>query len=89
MASVIAAHYRKWWVWTAAYGTAALVGYARVYHDAHWTSDVIAGAALGTAVGWRVVKRNSRAEAPPPVSLSLAPVIGTRTFGFSATLSIE
>lgn len=32
-----------------AYGTAALVGASRVYDRAHWMSDVVAGAVIGTA----------------------------------------
>ena len=62
VASVIAAHYddRRWVKW-AAYGLATGVGVARVYHGAHWTSDVIAGAAIGSLVGHTVVRTN-RAE---------------------------
>jgi membrane-associated phospholipid phosphatase len=89
VASVIAAHYRVWWVWTAAYGTAALVGYSRIYHDAHWTSDVLAGAAIGTAVGWRVVKLNSGSVRPGrQATLSVMPILGSRIYGLSATLRV-
>ena len=34
-----------------AYAGAALVGASRVYHNRHWASDVVAGAALGTLSG--------------------------------------
>lgn len=34
---------------------AILVGIARVHVRAHWTSDVLAGGALGVAVAWLVV----------------------------------
>jgi membrane-associated phospholipid phosphatase len=30
------------------YGGATLVGVSRIYHDRHWSSDVVAGAAVGT-----------------------------------------
>jgi hypothetical protein len=62
VASVIAAHYddRRWVKW-AAYSLATGVGIARVYHGAHWTSDVLAGAAIGSFVGNTVVATN-RAE---------------------------
>jgi membrane-associated phospholipid phosphatase len=37
---------RPWVPWVA-YPAAALVGWSRVHDDLHWTSDVVAGAALG------------------------------------------
>jgi len=62
VASVIGSHYpRARWL---AYGVAGGVGFARVYHDAHYTSDVVAGAAIGAFVGHAVAKanRNERAR---------------------------
>lgn len=41
------------------FGVATLVGASRIYHDAHWASDVIAGAGVGTVVG-SVVSRYAR-----------------------------
>ncbi len=41
------------------FGVATLVAVSRVYHDAHWASDVIAGAGVGTVVG-SVVSRYAR-----------------------------
>lgn len=38
------------------YASAALVGASRVYHDKHWASDVVAGAAVGTLVGRALVR---------------------------------
>jgi membrane-associated phospholipid phosphatase len=60
VATVIASHYERPWVRWAAYGLATGVGLARVYHDAHWTSDVVAGAIIGTFVGRTVVTTNKR-----------------------------
>lgn len=37
------------------FGSAALVGFSRVYAQQHWPSDVLAGAALGTITGYEVV----------------------------------
>jgi hypothetical protein len=58
VASVISAHYDSPWVDTAAYSIAGLVGYARHEHNAHWTSDIVAGAIIGTTIGHTVVKLN-------------------------------
>jgi membrane-associated phospholipid phosphatase len=43
-------------VGAATYGTATLVGLARMYHDMHWASDVVMGAAIGVFTGRRVVQ---------------------------------
>jgi membrane-associated phospholipid phosphatase len=45
--------------WTAGpifYTGAALVGASRMYNNKHWASDVLAGAAIGTFVGTKVVR---------------------------------
>jgi len=42
---------QTWWVATLTYGSATAVGFARIYSNAHWTSDVIGGAAVGTLSG--------------------------------------
>ena len=54
------------------YTGAALVGLSRMYHDRHWASDVVVGAALGTLSG-RVVGRWGRAHADNRVQRWLAP----------------
>lgn len=41
---------------TLMYSGATLVGVSRMYHDEHWASDVIVGAALGTISGIKTVK---------------------------------
>lgn len=60
VASVIAAHYEPLWIKTTAYGVASLVGYSRVYHNAHFASDVLAGAAIGSLVGTSLVAFNEK-----------------------------
>jgi membrane-associated phospholipid phosphatase len=56
VASVIATEYKSAWVQVAAYGPALLVGFARLRHDAHWASDVTAGALIGIGVGRAVAR---------------------------------
>ncbi len=58
LASVIAEHYDERWVQYSAYTMASLVGVARSYHDAHFASDIVAGAIIGTLVGKSVVAHN-------------------------------
>jgi membrane-associated phospholipid phosphatase len=64
VATVIASHYPEWWVGVLAYGSAGLVGYCRVEQNAHWTSDVVAGALIGWSVARSVVKHNDASKAP-------------------------
>lgn len=58
LASVIASHYDETWVTCSSYTVASLVGVARSYHDAHFASDILAGALIGTLVGKSVVAHN-------------------------------
>ena len=48
----------RWYIGSVAYGSAALVGISRMYNNAHWASDVMAGAAIGTILGLKVVRYN-------------------------------
>jgi hypothetical protein len=59
LASVIANHYEEAWVSYTSYSIASLVGLARTYHRAHFASDVVAGAMIGTLVGKSVVAHNA------------------------------
>ncbi|PCI39637.1 MAG: hypothetical protein COB53_02950 [Elusimicrobia bacterium] len=59
MAAVIAEEYESIWVDAAAYTTASLVGFSRVYRNRHWSSDVAAGAALGI-IGGKFISRWER-----------------------------
>ena len=58
LASVISDHYEASWISYTTYSLATLVGVARIYNDAHFTSDVLAGAMIGNWVGHSVVTHN-------------------------------
>ena len=47
--------YAGWpWVYAVGFGAAATTGYLRIAADQHWLTDVLAGAVVGTAVGFAV-----------------------------------
>lgn len=54
----------KEWVWASGLTFAAATSYLRVAADRHYLTDVIAGAALGTAVGWLVPRLVDRRPGP-------------------------
>jgi len=59
-ATVISAYYsNKTWVGITAFSFAGLVAISRIYDNIHWASDVVAGAALGYAIG-RLVYNNHK-----------------------------
>ena len=45
-----------WIVGPVMYGSATMVGLARMYHNKHWASDVALGAAIGTFSGLKIVR---------------------------------
>ncbi len=62
LASTVTSESQRWWphqTWIVAptmYGAATLVGLSRMYNNAHWASDVMLGAAVGTFSGIKVVR---------------------------------
>lgn len=60
LAAVISDEYNTPLVNILSYGTAAAVGFGRVYQEKHWASDVLAGAALGIVVGKGISKWNKK-----------------------------
>ena len=61
-AATVASETQRWWPrsrWVLGpilYGGATLTGVSRIYNKAHWASDVMAGAAIGTITGLKVVR---------------------------------
>jgi hypothetical protein len=78
LAAVVADHYEESWVSATAYSIAGLVGLARSYHHAHFASDVLAGAMIGTLVGRQVVAHNADLRSG---KLVLLPELGTGLIG--------
>jgi len=61
-AATMASETQRWWpdsrwiIGPILYGGATLTGVSRIYNNAHWASDVMAGAAIGTFMGLKVVR---------------------------------
>jgi membrane-associated phospholipid phosphatase len=92
-ASVVTSESQRWWpthTWLmggAMYGGPTLVGLSRMYNNAHWASDVVLGAAIGTFSGIKVV-RYSHGHSDNAVDrfflgLTIAPAPGGASVGFS------
>lgn len=56
---------RPRWVAPALYGLATLTGISRVFHDRHWTSDVVMGGAIGFVTGRAVARWHADARRAP------------------------
>ncbi len=54
------------WVWGVGLGLAAATAYLRIAADSHYFSDVLVGAAVGTAVGLLVPHLLHKERVPPP-----------------------
>ena len=64
------------------YGSAAMVGASRIYHNKHWLSDVAVGAMIGYSVGSYVVNYDRR-HAGGSLSSRLHPYFGPGRLGLS------
>ena len=89
LASVISGHADQPWVTGVAYGLAGLVGVARMEQRAHFLSDVLGGALIGTFVGREVVRFNQslRSSAKGDVKVSFQPLLSPDYKG--ATLRVS
>ena len=76
LASVIATSYEdNPWVACSVYTVAGMVGVARMYLDAHWASDVVASAFIGTWVGKSIVRHNNEIRGSNKSSVSIIPAV--------------
>ena len=84
-AAAISSYYNdKIWVALTSYSLASLVGISRLYDGKHWASDVVAGAALGYAIG-KLVANKQKKNSP----FSLAPYSNGWATGISVSYSLE
>ena len=85
IASVIASHYESPWIQTAAYTLAGLVGWSRMEHNAHYASDVLAGALIGTVIGRSVVRLHEMER----VRITAAPSVNPASPGVALTFQTD
>jgi membrane-associated phospholipid phosphatase len=64
-----------------AYGLAALTSLSRINQDAHWSSDIFVGSALGFFISRVIVQQHTK----PDSRLGLAPLMGKGRSGLSLT----
>ena len=51
---------KKWWVGVLGFGTATAVGISRMQMQKHWSSDVVMGAIMGSAISSFVYKQQEK-----------------------------
>jgi len=86
VASVISAHTKSPWLKGGMWGLAGLVAWERIDLDAHWSSDVVAGALIGAGIGRWVVKRGAQ-EQRRKVDVVVLPVVAPGVYGVSGAVS--
>ncbi len=88
LSSVLAERIDNVYIAIPLYGLAAMTGVARVYGDQHWTSDVVAGALIGTAIGHFVGSRHRWKRGQRSCHVALVPVTaGIEAVGIAASLT--
>lgn len=76
LAASVAEEADRPWVSALSYGTAALVGWSRIYEDKHWASDVVGGAVVGVAASKATLRwLHGRDGAPARVAITPGGVV--------------
>ena len=70
------------WISVGGYLTAGYVGYARVARDAHWTSDVLMGAAVGIVTTHACYLAYDGVLKLFPKNLTMVPIVDSQQKGF-------
>jgi len=78
IASVVASEYDNIVVPTLAYTTASLIALERVYNNAHWSSDIFVGSAIGYFTGKAIVASHRNASGS---NLSVVPLLDAKNVG--------
>ncbi len=71
LAGYAARKINQWWSYALFLPVAALTGLSRMYHNQHWLSDVFAGAAIGTWIGFSVAASSDSPKSDQLTTLSL------------------
>ena len=86
LAAVVARHTTSPVLRGVAWGLAGLVGWERMQLDAHWASDIAAGALIGATVGsW--VSDHNRSDGDSEHRIALQPVVGPGVVGLNGSAS--
>ncbi len=86
LAAVVAAHTDSVVLRVVAWGLAGVVGWERVTLNAHWASDVLAGALIGVTVG-RWVSGYHRSGRNLQRTVTVMPLVGPHSLGLSAAVA--
>ncbi len=86
LAAVVSNHVESPVVRGVAWGLAGLVGWERIALNAHWASDVVAGALIGATVGNWVSRRSWPGE-EGGTAIAVRPLVGPGVVGVSGSLS--
>ena len=89
--ATVAGHHYKGKLRTLAYAGASVIGASRMRADAHWLSDVLAGATLGILVGRGVVWMNNRPlpEGKDARRFNVAPILGEGRYGVNVAFGFR